>query len=102
VKCGLQEPSRLEDWFSFSYRELSANGRWLPAKVRSLVRMIDFCAYFLGDSSYLKPVKATHPIVVALANMYAPLARRRLDRMIHRFPVEILLAKKLGLYAKPE
>jgi anaerobic magnesium-protoporphyrin IX monomethyl ester cyclase len=102
VQCGLKEPSRIEDWFSFSYRELSSAGSWLTAKMRARVRMIDFCAQFLGDRSYLKPIKATHPMVVLLANLYAPVARKRIEWMFSGFPLEIILAKKLGLYAKQE
>ncbi len=100
VAEGLAPPQRLEDWASFNYRHLGAGGAWLPAHMHGLIEMLDFCSFFVGDSSYLKPFKRTNPVVVLMANLYAPLARKRVETFTWRWPVEIRVAKMLGLYGK--
>jgi radical SAM superfamily enzyme YgiQ (UPF0313 family) len=99
---GLVPPARLEGWASFNYRHLGANGAWLPRRMRLLIEMLDFCSFFVGDSSYLKPFKRTNPLVIRMANLYAPLARKRVETFTWQLPIEIKLAKVLGLYGKQE
>jgi radical SAM superfamily enzyme YgiQ (UPF0313 family) len=100
VSEGLVPPARLEDWAPFNYRHLGAQAAWLPREMCRLIEMLDFCSFFVGDSSYLRPVKKTNPLVVMAANLYAPLARKRVETLTWRWPVEIRLAKALGLYGK--
>ena len=98
VSEGLTPPARMEDWFSFSYRNLGANGAWLPDPMRRTVAMLDFCSFFASDSGYVTPFKQTHPLATAAAWVYAPIARFRMRHMLHHAPVEIAAARRLGLY----
>ena len=49
VAEGLRPPRRMEDWFTFSYRNLGSGGSWLPERMRKTVEMLDFCSFFVGD-----------------------------------------------------
>jgi radical SAM superfamily enzyme YgiQ (UPF0313 family) len=98
VSEGLKPPTRMEDWFSFSYRNLGAHGAWLPDSMRKTVEMLDFCAFFASERGYVTPFKQTHPLATAAARVYAPLARMRMKHLFHYVPLEIAAARKLGLY----
>lgn len=100
VAHGFVPPTRIEDWASLNYRSVANHGAWLPTDVCRLVEMLDFCSCFVGETSYLKPVKKTNPLVVLLANLYAPLARRRVEKLAWQWPIEIKLARALGLFGK--
>jgi len=98
VAEGLKPPQRMEDWFSFSYRQLGAGGSWLPERIRQTVQMLDFCSFFVGERGYIKPFKQTNWVASAVARAYAPIARMRVTNLFDRMPLEIVAAKKLGLY----
>jgi len=102
VKHGLHAPERIEDWFSFNYRNLTQKAPWLSDKMRHIIEMLDFCTFFLGERPFLQPFSKTSPWVSLLSNIYAPLARKRVKHFWGQFPMEIKLAKLLGLYAKQE
>jgi radical SAM superfamily enzyme YgiQ (UPF0313 family) len=98
VAEGLQPPARLEEWFSFSYRQLGAGGGWLPERMRKTVRMLDFCSFFVGERGYIKPFKKTSRLASAVARAYAPIVRMRVKNLLYQMPLEIIAAKRLGLY----
>ena len=100
VKNGLRVPERVEDWYSFHYRNLVQGAPWLSDKMRRLIEMLDFCLNLIGEQEFLKPYRETKPLASLLCKMYAPLARQRIKHFWYQFPVEIKLAKLLGLYAK--
>jgi radical SAM superfamily enzyme YgiQ (UPF0313 family) len=102
VSEGLKPPAHMEDWFSFSYRNLGAKGAWLSAPMRKAVSMLDFCSFFASDRGYVTPFKQTHPLATAAARVYAPVARFRMRHMLHHAPVEIAVARKLGLYGNAD
>lgn len=102
VKHGLRVPQRLEDWISFNYRNCAKNVPWLSKEIRGIIEMLDFCNFFVGKRQYLEPYEKTNPLVVLLSNIYAPLARKRVENLFYRFPIEIKLAKLFGLYAKQD
>jgi radical SAM superfamily enzyme YgiQ (UPF0313 family) len=102
VSEGLTPPARMEDWFSFSYRNLGANGAWLSDSMRKAVAMLDFCSFFASDRGYVTPFKQTHQLATAAARVYAPVARFRMRHMLHHAPVEIAAAKTLGLYGNAD
>lgn len=102
VAEGFEPPQELEGWSSFSYRHLGDHCSWRSHKNKKLIEMLDFCSFFVGDNSYLTPFKKTNPIVVQLANLYAPIARSRVKYFFYHCPLEIKLAKSLGLYGKSE
>jgi hypothetical protein len=56
---------------------------------------------FLG-SNFVRPYRETKSVVVALGRLYAPVARYRVRRMDVRFPIESMLAKRLGLFARQD
>jgi hypothetical protein len=56
----------------------------------------------MGKRPFREPYEKTSPWVSLLCNLYAPLAGMRVKHFWGRFPVEIKLAKLLGLYAKQE
>jgi hypothetical protein len=98
VAEGLRPPGRMEDWFTFSYRNLGSGGSWLPDRVRKAVEMLDFCSFFVGDRTLVKPFKQTSPLATAAAGLYAPIARARVKNLFYHLPVEVKAAKRLGLY----
>jgi radical SAM superfamily enzyme YgiQ (UPF0313 family) len=98
VAEGLKRPLRMEEWFSFSYRQLGAGGSWLPAPVRKTVEMLDFCSFFVDEHSYIRPYKKTNWLASAAARLYAPIARKRVSSLFYRLPLEIAAAKSLGFY----
>jgi anaerobic magnesium-protoporphyrin IX monomethyl ester cyclase len=99
VQHGLRPPERLEDWASCDYRNLAQGGPWLPAEVRRIVEMLDFCGFFIGREGYLQSGDNTNPLVRWLSRGYAPVAKWRIRSLQGRFPIEIKLARALGLYA---
>lgn len=102
VRHGLRVPERIEDWAAFNYRNLTQGAPWLSAEMRHIVEMLDFCVFFIGKRPFLEPYEKTSPWVSLLCNLYAPLAKMRVKHFWGQFPVEIKLAKLLGLYAKQE
>jgi len=102
VKHGLRVPERLEDWAASDYRHLTQGAPWLPADMRGLVEMLDFCTFFISKRSHLQSTDNTNPFVRALCRAYAPVARARMKRLWGGFPVEIRLAKLAGLYARQD
>ena len=102
VKHGLHVPECVEDWVSFNYRNLTQGAPWLSEEMRHIVEMLDFCTYFIGEKPFLKPYSKTSPLVSLICNIYAPLAKKRVKNFWSQFPIEIKLAKLLGLYAKQD
>jgi len=102
VKEGLRPPARMEDWCSFSYRNLGAGGAWLPVRMRKTIEMLDFCAFFVGKRGYVQPFKGTSRLASAAARLYAPMARLRVRNLLYQMPLEVRAAKGLGLYGNPE
>jgi anaerobic magnesium-protoporphyrin IX monomethyl ester cyclase len=98
VAEGLKPPARLEEWFSFSYRQLGAEGSWLPERTRKTVQMLDFCSFFVGERGYAKPFKKTSWLASSVARAYAPIARIRVTNLLDQMPLEIAAARRLGLY----
>ncbi len=102
VKYGLNAPQCIEDWVPFNYRNLAQNGPWLSKEMRRIVEMLDFCSFFIGKRFIVQPYEKTNPLAKLLGNIYAPVAKKRLQEFWCQFPVEIKLAKLFGLYAKQE
>ncbi len=98
IEEGLTVPNSLEDWFSFSYRNLGANGTWLPESMQKTVAMLDFCSFFASKRGYVTPFKKTNPFATTAARIYAPIARLRMKHLFNFAPIEIKVAEKLGLY----
>jgi hypothetical protein len=67
--------------------------------VRRIVEMLDFCGFFIGREGYLQSGDNTNPLVRWLSRGYAPVAKWRIRSLQGRFPIEIKLARALGLYA---
>jgi anaerobic magnesium-protoporphyrin IX monomethyl ester cyclase len=95
---GLCPPRRMEDWFTFSYRNLGASGSWLSERMRKTVEMLDFCSFFVGETGYVNSYKQTSPLATAAARFYAPIARARVKNLFYHLPLEVRAAKRLGLY----
>jgi histone acetyltransferase (RNA polymerase elongator complex component) len=100
LQHGMREPERLEDWAHFNFRNVAKKAPWIPAKTRRLVRQLDFPLMFLGRGHFVTPYKKTNPIVSGLAKLYYPLARYRVKHLNGRLPIESVLAKSLGLFAR--
>ena len=98
VAEGLKPPTRLEEWYSFNFRQLAAGGGWLPERLRQTVQMLDFCSNFVGDRGYADLFKEPSWLVSAVGWAYAPIARMRVKNLFDQMPLEIVAAKKLGLY----
>jgi len=102
VEHGLEVPKRLEDWVAFNYRNLIQNGPWLSKEMRKIVKMMDFCSFFIGERPLLHPTEETSLVATLLGRLYAPLARKRAKSLYYRFPAEIQLAKLLRIYGKQD
>lgn len=102
IKNGLHAPERVEDWFSFNYRNLTQGAPWLSEKMRHLVEVLDFCIFLMGKRPFLQPYEETDPVVSLLCKIYAPFAKMRAKHFWDRFPIEMKLAKFLRLYARQD
>ena len=99
VQHGLRPPERLEDWAACDYRNLAQGGPWLSAEMRRAVEMLDFCGFFIGRAGYLQSGDNANPLVRWLSRGYAPVAKWRIRNLEGRIPIEIKVARALGLYA---
>jgi anaerobic magnesium-protoporphyrin IX monomethyl ester cyclase len=102
VQLGLNEPQRLEDWARFNFRSIPEESGWIEPKMRKMVEALDFPLMFLGKGHFVTPYKKTHPLVVALAKLYYPLARYRVKHLDARFPIEAKVVKSLGLFGRQD
>lgn len=102
VQHGLRVPQRTEDWVPFNYRNLSQDGPWLSREMRRIVRMLDFCSFFIGERPLIRPTEDTRLVARLSGRFYAPLARKRAKNLWYRFPVEIKLARFLRIYGKQD
>jgi radical SAM superfamily enzyme YgiQ (UPF0313 family) len=100
VTHGLDMPKRIEDWVPYNYRNFSENEIWLNKAMRQSIEMIDFCALFLGKKRFLESYEKRNPWVRLLFHLYAPLARKRMERLFYQCPVEIRMSKRFGIYGK--
>ena len=100
VKHGLRIPERVEDWITFNYRNLIQNGPWLSAEMRKIVKMLDFCSYFIGERPLIQPTEETRKVATLLGRLYAPVARIRTRKLWYHFPLEIKLARFFRIYGK--
>jgi len=102
VRLGLREPRRLEDWAHFNFRNIPDESGWISPEMKRLVRALDFPLMFLGKGHFVTPYKKTNPMVVAMARMYYPIARYRVEHLDSRFPVEAKIVKALGLFGRQD
>ena len=100
IKNGLKVPKRLEDWVSFNYRTVNNNAPWLSKKTKKILRMLHCTVLLAERNSFVNPYKKTNPIVVLLAKIYHPIAKKRVENLYYKFPIEIKLAEWLGVYPK--
>jgi radical SAM superfamily enzyme YgiQ (UPF0313 family) len=101
VQCGFVPPRRLEDWTRFNWRTVNRQRMpWITAERESLLRMLHCSSLFLEKNNFITPLWPTHPLVRLLAWLYRPLARKRVENLFYRFPLEIKLVEWLGLYPK--
>ena len=101
LQYGLKEPTRLEDWARFNFRNIPDESAWIPPQTKRLIENLDFPLMFLG-SQFVRPFRKTRSVVVALGRMYAPIARYRVRHMDVRFPIESKVVKRLGLFARQD
>ena len=100
TQYGLHFPQCVEDWIGFNYRNLTQNAPWLSEEMREIVKMIDFCSFFIGQRPMIRPTEETSKLATILGKMYAPFARKRVEKFLYGFPIEIKLAKFFRLYGK--
>jgi radical SAM superfamily enzyme YgiQ (UPF0313 family) len=101
LKHGLKEPSRLEDWARFNFRNIPDESAWIPPETKRLIENLDFPLMFLG-TNFVNPYRKTRRVVVTLARMYSPIARYRVRNMDVRLPIESKIVKRLGLFARQD
>jgi anaerobic magnesium-protoporphyrin IX monomethyl ester cyclase len=101
VKHGFEPPRRLEDWVSFNWRTVNRKRMpWISKEREKLLRMLHCSSLFLENNYFMTPIWPTNPLIVRLARMYRPLARKRVEHLFYRFPAEIRLVEWLGLYPR--
>ncbi|MFC1851295.1 B12-binding domain-containing radical SAM protein [candidate division CSSED10-310 bacterium] len=98
VKHGLTIPQGVEEWIPFHYRNLTQNGPWLSKEMRKITRMLDFCSFFIGQKSLIRPIEKTNRLAMLLGKLYSPVARKRVKNLWYQFPLEINLARIFRLY----
>lgn len=91
VAHGFKPPEKLEDWAKFNIKN-TVDRPWLDARRKRIVEMIIFCSIFLEKNRFPQT-----SLAFFLAHLYRPIAKLRLKHLFYRFPVEIMLARKLGL-----
>jgi radical SAM superfamily enzyme YgiQ (UPF0313 family) len=99
VSLGLKEPKGLEDWAPLNYRYVPKDAPWMPEKTKELISGLDFPLMFMGTNF---TYKATNPVVKALAKLYYPLARYRVEHLNAGFPIETKVVKSLGLFGRQD
>ncbi len=101
VNSGLNPPERLEDWVSFNWRTINMkNTPWITEDMEKLLKMLHCSSLFLEKNYFLNPIWPTNPLIVMLAKLYHPIARKRVEKLYYKFPFEIKLAEWIGLYPK--
>jgi hypothetical protein len=65
-----------------------------------LIEVLDFCAFLMSPRPFLQPYEKTAPIVSLLSKFYAPFAKMRIRHIWDKFPLEVKLARFLGVYGK--
>ena len=57
---------------------------------------------FIGKDTFVNATsyKRTNWLLLALAKLYYPIARYRVTHLEDRWPIESLVAKRLGLFAR--
>jgi radical SAM superfamily enzyme YgiQ (UPF0313 family) len=101
LQHGLKEPSALEDWARFNFRNIPAESAWIPRETKRVIENLDFPLMFLGNQ-FVKPYRKTRSAVVALGRLYAPIARYRVRNMDVRFPIESKIVKRFGLFGRQD
>lgn len=100
-ELGLREPDELEGWARFNFRNIPDEAAWMPPETKRLIENLDFPLMFLGQN-FVNPYRKTNPVVVALGRLYAPIARYRVRHMEARLPIESMVVKRLGLFARQD
>jgi radical SAM superfamily enzyme YgiQ (UPF0313 family) len=98
---GLKPPETLEDWVSVNWRTINRkNTPWITRERENLLKMLHCSSLFLEKNYFLKPIWPTNPLIVMLARLYHPIAKKRVQSLYHKFPLEIKLVELLRLYPK--
>jgi radical SAM superfamily enzyme YgiQ (UPF0313 family) len=101
VKHGFIPPKKLEDWVPFNWRTINRKRTpWITKEREKLLRMLHCSSLFLEKNYFLQPQWPTNPLVVMLARLYHPIAKKRVEKLYDKFPVEIKLVEWLRLYPK--
>ena len=101
IENGLKPPERLEDWISFNWRTTNRkNTPWITKDREKLLRMLHCSSLFLEKNYFLNPIWPTNPLIVMLAKLYHPIAKKRVEKLYYKFPIEIKLVEWLHLYPK--
>ena len=100
VKNGFRPPESLEGWVSLNYRTVGRRSPWITEERRKILRMLDFTAMLASRNNFMNSYKQTGPLVKLVAALYYPIAKWRVEKLFHQFPVERKIAEYLGLYPK--
>lgn len=97
VENGLKVPTCLKEWIAFNFRNTNKDAVWLTPKRKKIIRMIHFCALF---HDFIHSYRKNSPLIIFLSRLYYPIARKRMEKLYYRFPIEIKLVELLGFYPK--
>jgi anaerobic magnesium-protoporphyrin IX monomethyl ester cyclase len=101
LREGLKPPESLEDWVSVNWRTINRkNTPWVTRERENLLKMLHCSSLFLEKNYFLEPIWPTNPLIVMLARLYHPIAKKRVRSLYYKFPLEIKLAELLRLYPK--
>ena len=100
VEHGFKAPQKLEEWVPLNYRTVNENAPWLSKQMKEAMRMLHFTSLLAEKNNFLNPYKKTNPLMVLMARIYYPIARKRIEKIYYKFPIERKLAEWLGFYPK--
>jgi anaerobic magnesium-protoporphyrin IX monomethyl ester cyclase len=96
VQYGFPVPQKLEEWIPFGWANRRQNYPWLSPERRRLLQLLSFCGIFLAKDRNLKHLGDISPFMSLVANLYSPIARKRMQGLHCQFLPELKVAELLG------
>lgn len=96
VQHGFQAPQKLEEWIPYSWINRRLSYPWWTPEMKRLLRMISFCSVFLARDKNLTLFFEISRLTSIVANLYYPVAWKRMKGLHSRLLPELKIAELLG------
>jgi radical SAM superfamily enzyme YgiQ (UPF0313 family) len=100
VQHGFRVPRELEEWVALNPRTASKDAPWLSEERRKLIQMLHFATLLAQKNYFRSSFQTTNPLADLLARTYRPIARKRVENLFYKLPVEVKLAEWLRIYPR--